>query len=157
MSVRETSLEAYRELDRSGRLQGQERDLMLHAWRLFPPPVKFTRRELKDALKNEPGWEWNVISGRCTKLVAKKFLIEYPETRDGGHLLSINSGETEARGQAPSPGKPGDGAASSSCALPAPAASMTLHDGTPVEVVREGVSAYDGTHYCVVRAVGACT
>lgn len=86
MTVAATSLEAYRSLDDSGRLQEQEAKLMRLVHRHFPLPSRFTRKELQAAT----GWTINVIAGRCNGLVRKGFLTEYPQTRDGGHLLSIS-------------------------------------------------------------------
>ena len=90
MSARDTSLRAYHELEDSGLLQDQERELMRVIWLHFPWPTKFTRKELKNVSR----WEINVIAGRTNGLVKKKFLTEFPETRDGGHLLQINQGTT---------------------------------------------------------------
>src|SRR3990167_3154890 len=78
-------MEKYRALEDSGALQDQEKRLMRQIHRHYPFPSKFTRKELAETV----AWTINVICGRVNSLVKKGFLAEYPQTRDGGHLLSI--------------------------------------------------------------------
>lgn len=80
MSVRETSLEAYRALE----LQAQERELMLVCHRHFHEK-QFTRSDLEKVT----GWKNGTIAGRVNGLIKKGYLTEYDQTRGGGHLLSI--------------------------------------------------------------------
>lgn len=84
--IRESSLDRYRALEASGALQEQEKRLMRLVHRHFPLPAKFTRRELKEAI----GWELSTVAGRCNGLVKAGYLVEFPETRGGGHLLQIS-------------------------------------------------------------------
>jgi len=95
MSVRETSLEAYRALGDAGRLQEQEATLMRLVHRHFPLPARFTRKELAAAT----GWTINVVTGRVFSLVQKGYLTEMTQTRDGGHLLKISESQDTATAQ----------------------------------------------------------
>jgi len=100
MSVRETSLDAYRALESSGSLQDQEWALMRLVHLHFPLPARFTRKEL--AMKT--GWTINRICGRVFSLLEKGYLAEQPEIRDGGHLLRISE-STDAATAQPAPEK----------------------------------------------------
>ena len=90
--IRETSLDAYRALEDSGALQSQERMLMIFIHRLFPNCERFTRKELA----TKTNWTINRVTGRVFSLIEKGFLTEYPEIRDGGHLLSVAPNRTAA-------------------------------------------------------------
>lgn len=79
--------------------------------------------------------------------------------------LGCSNAEVDSRAGVEKSGPPSDGrkasggqsqsatSADATSANPAPAAAMTLHDGTPVIVVREGIG-HDGTHYAIVRRAG---
>lgn len=79
---RDTSLAALSQVD----LQAQETELM-RLIRYHYQVGKFTRKELA----SRTGWTINVICGRVFTLVKKGLLTEYPQTRDGAHLLSVSA------------------------------------------------------------------
>ena len=89
MSVRETSLEAYRALENSGTLQRREREVILAVHRHFPFPLSFTRKELARAM----GWEINRVTGRVLTLIEKRYLTELTERKDGGYLVRVQQSQ----------------------------------------------------------------
>jgi hypothetical protein len=83
--IRESSLDAYRTLERSGDLQRREREVMLAIHDHFPYPRTFTRKELSERM----GWAINRICGRILTLRDRGYLDELTQRRDGGCLLQI--------------------------------------------------------------------
>lgn len=96
MTARDTSLEAFKSLD----LQGQETALMRLVHIHFPYS-RFTRKELSA----KTGWTINRVCGRVFSLIEKGYLTEYPQIRDGGHLLSVSQ-PTAKTAPGPAPEKP---------------------------------------------------
>ncbi len=77
MTVRKTSRDAFHEIEASGRLSAQERQIML--WMHGQPKGKaYFRRELAALI----GIPINAIAGRCNSLVAKGFLEELESELD---------------------------------------------------------------------------
>jgi hypothetical protein len=134
MTVAATSVAAYRSLD----LQQSEEALMRLVHLHFPFPTSFTRKEL--AAKT--GWEINRICGRVNSLVEKGYLKEYPQIRDGGHLLSVAPPKQPEKGHGSAPlsaSHNSGGGAVTPAAGPAdyPFPTTTLWGGEVVEVVSE--------------------
>ena len=84
MPVRETSRAAYDALRDTPLLNQRQREVMQAVYRYFHGE-SFTRKQLAQRM----GWEINRITGRVLELIAKGYLQELPERRDGGYLLRI--------------------------------------------------------------------
>ena len=82
MTVRDTSLAAWHDLEGRGVLQQQERSIMLWA---HQQSHAFIRKEIADALNMEKG----SVAGRVNRLVKLGFLEELLSVRDKGHELRV--------------------------------------------------------------------
>ena len=88
--MRQTSLDAYDELKRSG-LEPQEARVMQFFHAVGNEGRMFTRKEV--SLKT--GIPINAVCGRINRLVLKGFLFESLERRDGGYLLGLPAKQQE--------------------------------------------------------------
>lgn len=144
MTVADTSLTAYRSLD----LQQSEQALMRLVHMHFPFPRSFTRKELSA----KTGWEINRIAGRVNGLVAKGYIKEYDQTRDGSHLLSVAPPKTAA----PAPFTAGESATPSaaSAATDMRGSSPRRSNAPPVAVVPDESLTCDGLYIAVGHGPG---
>jgi hypothetical protein len=149
MTARDTSLEALNSID----LQAQENEL-LSLIRYHFQLGRFTRKELAA----RTGWTINRVTGRVFSLIEKGALTEYPQTRNGGHLLSIAQPSERAAGSAARPHRDGGHTVRSPSTISEdPAAEFITSRGKRCMVVAEGqgvMHKHGGTvGFIVVREV----